>query len=179
MPYQSLASNETREARDETGCCCAQCFYLLSLRRYITSCPTMFPALRAPFGRSFGPYRIADIPITTKVSPQLIILEIEILYSRKVDENSMTEIRAGKQKNVLKPNYQGRRPIKQNGPRGARPAGVGQKKDKFPFGIWHWDRAIHGVRSDHNRDREPVARKIIAKGGIITRTDCVLHEHQR
>jgi hypothetical protein len=105
MPYQSLASNETREARDETGCCCAQCFYLLSLRRYITSCPTMFPALRAPFGRSFGPYRIADIPITTKVSPQLIILEIEILYSRKVDENTMTEIRAGKQKNVLKPNY--------------------------------------------------------------------------
>jgi hypothetical protein len=56
-------------------------------------------------------------------------------------------------------------PIKQNGPRGARPAGVGQKKDKFPFGIWHWDREIRGVRSDHNRDREPVARKIIAKGG--------------
>ena len=48
---------------------------------------------------------------------------------------------------------QGRRPIKQNGPRGARPAGVGQKKDKFPLGIWHWDREISGVRSDHNLDR--------------------------
>ena len=75
--------------------------------------------------------------------------------------------------------YQGRRPIKQNGPREARPAGVGQKKDKFPFGIWHWDGEIRGVRSDHNRDREPVERKIIAKGDIITSTDCVLHKHRR
>jgi hypothetical protein len=86
-----------------------------------------------------------------------------------------------------KNNYQGRRPIKQNGPRGARPAEVGQKKDKFPYGIWHWDREIRVVRSDHNRDREPVARKIMAKGeGIITRTDRVLRnlantrgEHRR
>jgi hypothetical protein len=31
----------------------------------------------------------------------------------------------------------------------------------------------------HYRDRESVARKIIAKGNIITRTDRVLHEHQR
>jgi hypothetical protein len=67
--------------------------------------------------------------------------------------------------------------MKQNGPRGARPTRVGQKKDKFPFGIW--DKEIRCVRSEHNRDREPVARKIIAKEDIITRTDRVLHEHQR
>jgi hypothetical protein len=72
--------------------------------------------------------------------------------------------------------YQGRRPIKQNGPRGARPDAK-RKKDKFPLGIL--DREIRGVCSDHNRDREPVERKIIAKRDIITRTDRFLHEHQR
>jgi hypothetical protein len=35
------------------------------------------------------------------------------------------------------------------------------------------------VRTDHNRDRESVARKIIAKRDIITRTDRVLYEQQR
>jgi hypothetical protein len=63
--------------------------------------------------------------------------------------------------------------MKQNGPRGARP--TVKKKTDFLFGIWLWDPEIRCVRSDHNRDREPVARKIIAKRDIVTRTNRVLH----
>jgi hypothetical protein len=33
---------------------------------------------------------------------------------------------------------------------------------------WHWDRKILCVLSDYNLDREPVARKFIAKGDIIS-----------
>ena len=62
------------------------------------------------------------------------------------------------------------------GPGGPDPLESVKKKT---FCILHWDREIRGVRSDHNRDREPVERKIIAKGDIITRTDRVLHKHQR
>jgi hypothetical protein len=67
---------------------------------------------------------------------------------------------------------------KQNGPGGARPdSDAKRKKDKFPLGIL--DREIRGVRTDHNRDRESVERKLIAKRDIIKRTDRVLYKQQR
>jgi hypothetical protein len=57
-----------------------------------------------------------------------------------------------------------------------------EKKTNFLLALMIWDREIRGVRTDHNRDRESVERKIIAKRDIITRTDRVLslaYEHQR
>jgi hypothetical protein len=59
------------------------------------------------------------------------------------------------------------------------PGGRGRLFKKEQISLWHWGRKICSVHSDHDLDRELVARKIIAKEDIITRFDSVLHKHKR